>query len=246
VPDDLRRFFAPPESLRARNVTITGDLAHRLSRVLRYRRGDHLILAGGGRVESEVQLYGVSANAVTGVVVGERPAPPEPAVELVLYQSIIRLNRFDFVLEKGTEAGVSRFVPMIAARTRAQLEGAESARSERWQRIIVEAAEQCGRGRLPTVTQTVTFEQAVRSAPGLKVMPWESERRLRLAAYLRDLAKRPATVSLFIGPEGGFDDAEIELAREAGAVLVTLGRRVMRSETAAIIAAGIVLHELDG
>lgn len=246
MTDGLRRFFAPPESLRAKNVTLSGDLAHRLARVLRYRRGDHLIFASGGATEYEVELTGVSTNAVAGVVVGERAAPPEPAVELVLYQSIIRPGRFDLVLEKGTEAGVSRFVPMIVARTQAQLEGAEAARSERWHRIIVEAAEQCGRGRLPSVSETQTFEQALRTARGLRIVPWEGEQRLRLASYLRELPEPPATVSLFLGPEGGYDEEEMNLAQECGAALVTLGRRVMRSETAAIIAAGIVMHELDG
>ncbi len=182
---------------------------------------------------------------MTGFVTGERPAPAEAAVEVVVYQSLIRTNRFDFVLEKGTEIGVARFVPIIAGRTQVQEEASKS-RSERWQRLITEAAEQCGRGRLPAVGETQTFEASIRSAPGLKLMPYESERDLRLGDYLRSLTEHPSVVSIFIGPEGGWEDAEVALARESGAVLVTLGRRVMRAETAAVVTAGIVLHELDG
>ncbi|MEK7247882.1 MAG: RsmE family RNA methyltransferase, partial [Chloroflexota bacterium] len=107
------------------------------------------------------------------------------------------------------------------------------------------AAEQCGLGRLPTIGETLSFEQAIRSAPGLKLVPWEDEREQRLGDYLRSLHEPPAAVSLFIGPEGGWNQSEVELARECGAALVTLGRRVMRAETAAIVAVGIVLHELD-
>ena len=115
-----RRFFVPPGSLRARNVTLGPDLAHRLGRVLRLKRGDRVLLSEGGTHEYEVQLTGVSPYAITGVVVTEREAPPEPEVTLVLYQSLIRANRFDLVLEKGTEIGVSRFVPVIAARSQVQ------------------------------------------------------------------------------------------------------------------------------
>ncbi len=245
MADELRRFFVDPSALKARNVTLTGDLAHRLARVLRYRRGDSVVLAGGGALDYVVQLTAVSASAVTGLVVGEQPAPHEASVEVVLYQSMIRANRFDFVLEKGTEVGVSRFVPVMATRTQLQMDETGPARADRWRRLIVEAAEQCGRGRLPTVDPSQSFEDAIHTAPGLKLVPWEDEREQRLGDYLRSLKKKPRAVSVFIGPEGGYEPAEIELARESGAILVTLGRRVMRAETAAIVACGIVLHELD-
>jgi 16S rRNA (uracil1498-N3)-methyltransferase len=257
MTDDLRRFFIDPSlpvgaALNDESITITGDLAHRLAKVLRYRVDDTLVLTSGGDTEYIVRLDAVSAKQVTATVTGERPAPTEATVEVVVYQSLIRANRFDFVLEKGTEIGVARFVPIIAARTQGHEEasksrpdGRPSGRAERWQRLITEAAEQCGRGRLPTIGETLPFEQAISSAPGLKLLPYEAERDLRLSDHLRSLDARPATVSIFIGPEGGWDESEVALARECGAALVTLGRRVMRAETAAVVAAGIVLHEVD-
>jgi 16S rRNA (uracil1498-N3)-methyltransferase len=204
-----------------------------------------VLLSEGGAREYEVQLTGVSSYAVTGVVLAEREARPEPEATLVLYQSLIRANRFDLVLEKGTEIGVSRFVPVTAARSQVQgdVEPA-SARGERWRRIVVEAAEQSGRGRPPRVEAPVAFEEAVRQARGVKVMPFEGERSRSLGAYLRGLNRRPDTVSLFIGPEGGFEDEEVELAREAGAEIVSLGPRILRSETAGIVASALVLDAL--
>jgi 16S rRNA (uracil1498-N3)-methyltransferase len=240
-----RRFFVPAGSLRARNVTLGGEMAFRLARVLRLRRGDHVILTEGGPREYDVQLTSVLPHAVTGVVKGDRTSPAEASVQVALYQALIRPNRFDLVLEKGTEVGVARFVPVIAARSRLQMEEASAGRSERWARVIMEAAEQCGRGHLPVVEAPLTFERAVAAAPGLKLLPYEGERLQRLGPYLRAIHERPQAVSLFIGPEGGFEDSEVALAREAGVVTVTLGRRVMRAETAAIVAAAIVLHELD-
>ncbi len=245
MSDELRRFFVDASVLKARNVSLSGDLAHRLAKVLRYKRGDSVILAGSGENDYVVQLTAVSANAVAGLITGEQPAPHEASVEVVLYQSMIRANRFDFVLEKGTEAGVARFVPVMATRTQLQMDETGPARADRWRRLITEAAEQCGRGRLPAVEPSQSFEDAVRTAPGLKLVPWEGEREQRLGDYLRSLKEKPRAVSVFIGPEGGYEPSEIELAKASGAVLVTLGRRVMRAETAAIIAAGIILHELD-
>jgi len=241
----LRRFFVPPGSLRARNVTLGPELAHRLGRVLRLQRGDHVLLSAGGARDYEVQLTGVSPHAITGLIIAEREAPPEPELKLILYQSLIRANRFDLVLEKGTEIGVSRFVPTVAGRSQVTGNGEPSgARGERWERIVIEAAEQCGRGRLPVVDQPLPFESAVRRAGGLKLLPFEGERRRGMSAYLRELSRRPDSVSLFIGPEGGFDDAEVELAREAGAEIVSLGPRILRSETAGIVAAALVLNAL--
>ncbi len=241
----MRRFFVPPGSLRARNVTLGSDLAHRLGRVLRLKRGDHVVLSEGGSREYEVQLTAVSPYAVTAVVIAERDAPAEPEVKLALYQSLIRANRFDLVLEKGTEIGVSRFVPVIAARSQVQANGETStARADRWRRIVIEAAEQSGRGRTPAVDAPLAFEDAVRQARGIKLLPFEGERTQGLGAYLRALSRRPDNVSLFIGPEGGFEDPEVDLARDQGAEILSLGTRILRSETAGIVASALVLEAL--
>jgi 16S rRNA (uracil1498-N3)-methyltransferase len=243
----LRRFFVPPAVVRARNVTLGPDLARRLGRVLRLRRGDRIVLSAGGRRDYVVQLASVSPHGLTGVVVGEREAPAEPSVELVLYQSLIRPNRFDLVLEKGTEIGVSRFVPLITARSQNQVEEPSAARAERWQRIVTEAAEQSGRGRVPAVESPQTFGEALPQSPGLRLLPYEEEHSSggrSLGDYLRGLRERPQVVSVFIGPEGGFEPEEVELARREGAAVVTLGPRVLRSETAGIVAPAIVLEAL--
>ncbi|HET9476631.1 MAG TPA: RsmE family RNA methyltransferase [Dehalococcoidia bacterium] len=247
MSDELRRFFVPRGSVRARNVTLGPEMAHRLGRVLRMKRGDHILLSEGGPRDFEAQITGVSGQALTAVVVAERDAPHEPSVAITLYQSLIRQNRFDLVLEKGTELGVSRFVPMTSARSQhhGDVNGETStAKAVRWGRIVLEAAEQCGRGQLPEVAAPQAFEQAVRGAQGLKLLPYESARGTGLTSYLRGLSHRPAAVSLFIGPEGGFETSEIELADSQGAVVVTMGPRVMRSETAGIVAAALVLDAL--
>jgi 16S rRNA (uracil1498-N3)-methyltransferase len=239
----MRRFFVPPGIVAGREVALPPELARRLAKVLRLQRGDRVILADGGGRDYEVELKEVSARAASAFVVGERPSPPEPSLELVLYQSLVRPQRFELVLEKGTEIGVSRFVPLLSGR--AQVRTASGGqRAERWRRIVTEAAEQCGRGRVPAVDPPLPFEEAAHSAPGLRLIPWEGERSQGLRSYLRALDERPATVSLLIGPEGGFAEEEVELACGAGCVPVSLGSRILRSETAGIVAAALVMHEL--
>ncbi len=116
---------------------------------------------------------------------------------------------------------------------------------DRWRHLIVEAAEQSGRGRPPEIVAPLPLNEALHSARGLRLLPWEEERLLPLGAYLRDLGDRPAAVSLFIGPEGGFDRSEVDLARSAEATMLTLGPRVLRSETAGIVASALVLNALE-
>lgn len=244
----MRRFFVPPGLLSGREVTLPPELARRLASVLRLKRGERLVLADGAGRDYEVELTAVSPRSATAVVLAERPSPPEPSLELVLYQSLIRPQRFELVLEKGTELGVSRFVPLLSGRARVRTTGPAgeggSQRLQRWRRIVIEAAEQSGRGRVPTVDPPSLFEDAVRSGPGLLLLPWEGERSQGLRSYLRSLGDRPLAVSLFIGPEGGFAEDEVRLAREAGCVPVSLGPRILRSETAGIVVAALVMHEL--
>lgn len=207
--------------------------------------GESVILADGAGHDYEVELTELTARAGKGVVVAERPSPAEPSVEIVLYQSLVRPQRFELVLEKGTEVGVARFAPLISSR--AQVKGETGPeRLRRWRRIVTEAAEQCGRGSPPSVDRHFMFDEAVRSALGLKLIPWEGETSRSLRACLRGLSEKPTTVSLFIGPEGGFEPDEIRLATEHGCVSVSLGPRLLRSETAGIVAVALTLYELEG
>lgn len=233
----------PPETLAGREVSLPPDLARRLATVLRLKPGERIVLADGSGRDHEAELVSVSSRAVTAVLLAERPSPLEPGVEVVLYQSLIRPQRFELVLEKGTELGVARFVPLITERVQVKTEGG-SQRAERWRRIVTEAAEQCERGRVPAVDAPMRFEEAIASAPGLKLLPWEEERSTGLRAGLAALTERPSTVSLFIGPEGGFSPEEAALSRSAGCVTVSLGPRVLRSETAGIVAVALVMEAL--
>jgi 16S rRNA (uracil1498-N3)-methyltransferase len=163
-----------------------------------------------------------------------------------LYQSIMKGDRFEWLLEKGTEIGVARFVPLITARAVVKPEAGGN-RADRWGRIVIEAAEQSGRGAVPIVDAPQRFADALANAPGVLLLPYEAadERTPDIDAGLNsdiDALFALSEVSVFIGPEGGYEDAEVAAARDAGAAIVTMGRRVLRSETAGLVAATLVLH----
>jgi 16S rRNA (uracil1498-N3)-methyltransferase len=212
-----------------------------MERVLRL--GEHVLLLDNSGRQYEVELTALTAKAAQGIVLASSEGAGEPSVRLVLYQTLIKGQRFDWVLEKGTELGVAGFVPIVSSRAVVRASAPAPARMERWRRVIVEAAEQSDRYRLPEVWAPVPFEEAVASATGLRILLWEGEQE---AAVGDVLAKEEPTdaVSLFIGPEGGFPLEEVEFARQQGVRTVSLGQRILRAETAAIVAVTLVLHEL--
>jgi 16S rRNA (uracil1498-N3)-methyltransferase len=246
---NLRRFFVPQEAISGDDVCLEGDLARRLSRVLRLQPGTTVLLLDGTGLEHETRLEEVGPRRVTGTVVGRHAGRPEPRVRLVLYQSLVKGERFDWVLEKGTELGVAAFVPLLSRRNVVRPTLGRSNRPERWQRVVREAAEQCRRSVLPDVLPGQGLEEALSAQADLRLLPWEGEGSLSVASALR--AARPAleaverpTVAVFIGPEGGFAVEEVDLARRAGGQIVSLGPRILRSETAGVVAAAVVLYEL--
>ena len=241
-----RRFYVDAASLSGDRVEIDGALAHRLANVLRMHAGGEVVLFDGSGEDVRVRLDGVSGRRVSAEVIGRTVGPREPRVRLHLYQSITKGDRFEWLLEKATEIGVSRVVPLVAARSVVKTPAAGN-RADRWRRIAVEAAEQCERSAVPEIGAPLSFDDALRGAAGILLLPYEEAGDA--APSIHDVLNRRiddvfalAEVSAFIGPEGGYEAAEIERANEAGADVVTLGDRVLRSETAGLVAATLVMH----
>ena len=242
----MHRFFVPPEWLRGESVSLEGPVAHQLARVLRAQPGQRIVLLDNSGLEYEVELTRVAARTAEGRVLARRPGVPEPEVSVHLYQGALKGEKLDWVLQKGTELGVRSFTITHCARSVTR--EARLARLERWRRIVTEAAEQCGRSRLPGLRSPLPLGQALAEAPGVKLLLWEAERATGLADALARHGGA-AAFSLFTGPEGGFEEGEVEEARRSDAEVVTLGRRTLRAETASIVATTLVLHhagELGG
>ena len=244
----MHRFFIPPDWIHGDHVLLGDEIAHQLRHVLRMRPGARIVVLDDRGMEYEVALVSVENKAARGDIVARRPATGEPSAQVTLYQALLKKDNFEWVLQKGTEIGVARFVPVITARTvAAGDEGVSAAKRERWARIVREAAEQARRGALPVVDAPLTFADALDdiSADGLTLIAWEEERATSLRAAVAPLRVADAPhVAVFVGPEGGFTPEEVSQAAGHGAVPVTLGARTLRAETAATAAALLVLYEL--
>lgn len=224
----MHRFYVP--DVEDGKAKLQRSQLHQLRRVLRLRDGDELAVFDGRGSEWLARLEGSQAQLVRAI-----NGSVEPQTQLTIFQALIKPARFELVLQKGTELGVWRFVPFLAERSVAAGE-----RGERWRSIVVEAAEQSGRRIVPEVAPVLSFRDAIADATrdGIPFMPWEGADRPKLASVHRPCRNS----ALIIGPEGGFSQEEVDYARSRGAVTVTLGRRILRSETAAIVAAALLLH----
>ena len=245
----MHRFFLPADWIAEGSVVITGKLVHQLSHVLRLGAGDHITVLDNSGWEYEVELQKVDSSKVEARVIGKFLAVAEPRTKITLYQALLKGSNFEFVLQKCTEIGVIGFVPVICERCVAG--EPDSKRLSRWRSIIIEAAEQSRRGKLPVLHNPVSFIEACRSASGISLLPWEGEKVRGIGDFLRSRMKTESApvFSIFVGPEGGFSPHEVEFAQSCGIVPVSLGPRILRAETAGLVAASIALYEfgdLDG
>ena len=243
------RFFVGRDSIDGRWVSIVGAVARQMNRVLRLRPGHRIIVLDNSGWEYSVVLDHLTDDKVLGTVESRNVNQNESRLRIAVFQSVLKSDRFEFVLQKCTELGVVDIVPVLSDRTvrRLRHESRVERRTVRWQRVIKEAAEQSHRGRIPTLGTHMEFEVACQEAKGLSLIPWEEEQTLGIKEVLRDKKHsiNRAGVSVFIGPEGGFTSEEISQAKTHGIIPVSLGRRILRSDTAAIVAVTSIFHEND-
>lgn len=231
-------------------------MVHQLSHVLRLAPADIVKVLDNSGWEYEVELVVFQNDRVQGTVRRKSLANTEPRTKVTIYQALLKGAKFEIVIQKGTELGVVGFVPMVCERcVPAETSAVSDAKLKRWERIILEAAEQSRRGKLPRLMRPIAFREACRTAEGMSLLPWEGEKVMGLKAALqraqagergqeKPRAQRPFSVNLFIGPEGGFSPGEADLALSAGVIPVSLGPRIYRAETAGLTAAAAVLYEL--
>lgn len=238
----MHRFFVPPEWIQDTEARLEGAQARQVSRVLRARRGDRLVLMDGKGMECHAEVRAILDGAVKLRVIERRPAPPEPRLSITLYQGLLKGKKQDWVFQKGTEIGVSAFVPLLC--DRCVTIPSEERGDGRWAPVIKEAAEQCGRGQLPRLLPPAAFSQACREAARPAFLLWESPDAPSFKDALRRAPQsQPDQASIFVGPEGGFAPHEYSFGTECGLVPVSLGKRILRAETAGLVAAAMLLYE---
>jgi len=241
----MQRFFIDPEAIQGEQVVFSRAQSRQIARVLRLKSGQTCVVLDNLGSELLVTLTQVDADNCRAEII-ERTEAQEGGTDLLMLLSLTQREKFEWMLQKCTEVGASGFQPVITSRSLVQQPAEAAAKYERWKMIIREAAEQSGRSRLPELLPPTRLAEAVVHAGQHYqrcLIPWEGEKVRWLKEALAGTAV--GSVALLIGPEGGFSEGEVQQAVNAGFTAVTLGRRILRMETAAVVSAALVLHELE-
>ncbi len=242
----MQRFFVTKSGFEGDLVRLSAEQAHQVCHVLRLKAGDGIVVLDNAGNEYEVELTASGKREAVGRIVARRQATGEPTVQITLFQGLLARDKFEWVLQKGTEVGVSRFVPVQTERTLLRARQIDPKKLDRWQRIVTEAAEQSHRGRVPQIEPAIAFAQALSRLGEFDraLIAATSGQAKTLSEALAASGRPLASVAVLIGPEGGFSDEETAQAHESGVIPVSLGPRILRTETAAIIAPALVLFAL--
>lgn len=234
----MSRFFVAPFS--GDTAVLTGQEAHHVARVLRMRVGEELMLCDGVGTDYACRILSVADGEVTAQVLYRRPTESEPTTAVTLYQGLPKSEKMDLIVQKCVEIGITRIVPVAMARSIVKLNAAEGAKKrDRWQKIAASAAEQSGRGIVPEVGEPISFKQLLGAVANENTVTFYEGGGAPLAELV---TKDTRQLSMVIGPEGGFDKEEIERLREAGARVATLGPRILRCETAPLVALSVIMQ----
>jgi len=245
----IPRLYLPRPLETGAVCAAAADQARYLKTVLRMREGDPLLIFNGTGWEYKAVIRRRTADGIEIEITGRR-ALPAAEIHVTLCQAVPKVEKMDGIIRHATELGVERIVPFLAERSVPRWQSEQLPRKrERWQKIAVEASRQCGRPDIPEIGEIVTFERMLRDVPesGLRLIPWEEETKTGIREILRDPARSGMKeFVLVIGPEGGFSAGEIELARQAGFLSVSLGKRVLRVETASLAVLAVPQYERGG
>jgi 16S rRNA (uracil1498-N3)-methyltransferase len=244
-------------------IELSQDIAHQVRNVLRLGPGATLTLLDGAGGEWPAKVTAVSRAGARVRLAERQDCAAEPRTKVILCLGVLKAAKLEWVLQKGTELGVAAFVPLLCERAVAGAGELGGAKRTRWRRILIEATEQCGRARVPDLEEPRALAKALAHLPAdaRALIAWEEEHATTLRAALApSSAVAPGATSasasveavdgvlsaravyLFIGPEGGFSNGEVALARRHGAVPVTLGARILRAETAALAAVALAME----
>lgn len=228
-------------------IEFGGENLHYIKTVLRLKRGDSLILFEGLGFEYEATIRDFTAQSIIIEITKKKRIQVGDSIKITLAQALTKGNKMDFIIQKASELGVKRIIPFKSSRSIPKLsENKIPLKISRWHRIAIEASRQCGREDVPEITDIITYDKVLKY-PGkgaFKIIFWEKESKIGIKEILRD-KKYDGITDFFIivGPEGGFSKEEIEMASSVGFLSVSLGRLVLRVETAALAILSILQYE---
>ncbi len=245
----MRRFFTEPENIVGNTIKIIEDASH-IERVLRLDIGDKILVFDGTGYEYIAKLTLVDNKECVAEILEKIFSEQEPSIKVGIFQGIPKSGKMEGIIQKAVELGVSYIVPVSMERCVSKIESSKKSaeKLKRWNKISVEAAKQCGRGIIPRILPVMSFKEAIIAMveTDLALMPYEvlghnGEKTLKGVLKSKDFE----TISVIIGPEGGFSDEEAEFAKENGIKLVGLGKRILRTETVSGAMLSMIMYEKD-
>lgn len=244
----MSRFFVEPHQVSEDGyITITGTDVKHMKDVLRMVKGDNFIVCDSTGTEYSCSLKEFSEGSAIGEVLSRKAGDTEPRVPCTLLQGVPKGDKMELIIQKNIELGVNKIIPVMMERSvvRFNNEKDKEKKTERWNRIAVEASKQCGRLSVPVVEKPVTLKEAIALTceAELKIVPYENEQDLRLKTLLRD--RTTSSIVFIVGPEGGFAESEINLLKENGYTSISLGKRILRTETAGFAVMSAIRYELE-
>lgn len=243
----MAKFFVNPEDVIDDKISIKGGDVNHIKNVLRLPIGREIIISDRQGHEYECIIKEINVESVTAQIINSKKSDTEPDVKAILFQSLIKGEKMELVIQKSVEIGVTTIVPIITSRCVVKLESEKklSSKIERWQKIAESAAKQSRRGIVPQVLIPMAINEAVVYAKehlDISCIPYELEHARHIKTLLQSLHVN--SIGVFIGPEGGFTEEEVQLAEENDVQVVTLGKRILRSETASLFTLGNIMYEM--
>ena len=244
----MDRFFTPKNNINLEQNTciIEGEDVKHISRVLRSRENDKLEVCDMDNNEYICEIKEINKDNILLDIIEKVNIKRESNLKVKLYQGMPKGTKMELILQKLTEIGVDEIVLVQAKRSVTKIDNKkEDKKIERWERIIYEAAKQSKRGKIPKLTGVLTFKEALADMQNndLNICPYENERTISIKEAIKDSSAN--TIGIFVGPEGGFEEEEVEKIQEIDGKVVSLGPRILRTETASVVASSIVLYELS-
>ena len=246
----MQRFFVEPHQIdeEAHQIHITGSDVNHISNVLRMKTGEELWISDGSKYEYRCTIESFEPDEVLLHIVYSQEPEYELPCRIYLFQGLPKADKMELIIQKAVELGVYEIIPVETKRCVVKLDGRKSAKkTARWQQIAESAAKQSKRMLIPNVHEVLTFREALKYAESMDVrlVPYELARGMQETKEILGAIEPGQSVGIFIGPEGGFEEKEIEAAIEGGAKPITLGRRILRTETAGLAILSVLMFQLE-
>ncbi len=246
----MHRFYVGTENIEDNRIVITGSDVNHIKNVLRLNKGEKIVICDGQGQDYYCIIDNVAKEQVIAVIEDKQKANTELRTKIYLFQGLPKKDKMEFIVQKAVELGVYEIVPVKMKRTIVKIdnEKKERAKLNRWQTIANEASKQSRRGILPNVHEIVSYKEAIDMAKELEyvILPYELAENMEYTRKSIEEASKCSSIGIFIGPEGGFDEEEVSFAKEIGIKTITLGNRILRTETAGLTALAMLMYNIEG